>query len=395
MVLALPLVLMGCGGGGGSNSGASTNGTALSISVQGNKLVNESGRVTQLRGMNYSGFEYAAVEGWSPSDPSGAQAGQAGGPNWTAIKSWKANVIRFPLNEASWLGYSCTDTDGVVRNPDPGGNYKSALTAQVEQANAAGLYVILVLHWAAPGNACPMLQSQMADADHSIAFWTSIANTFKNNHAVLFSLFNEPFFDMDFSGDPWSYMMFGTNGAFSGYPATSPAGHWVDVKQPWAAASFQEMINAIRATGATNIVMVGSVSYTADLSGWLAHVPTDPAKQMTATWHPYPTFGAVFGSAAYAQPNFAPAIYANVQDILAAGYPVIATETGDQNSTGTVGAPLASTITQFADQTGISLVAWAWDVWLTPNNVLIKDVNGTPSDGYGTFYRNWLVNHAP
>jgi hypothetical protein len=366
-----------------------------SISVQGNKLINAAGTVTQLRGVNFSGFEFAAIEGISPTDPSGGQAGQPGGPNWAAVKSWHANVVRFPLNEASWLGYSCTDTSGVVHNPDPGGNYKSAIAEQVRQANAAGLYVILDLHWAAPGNACPMLQSQMADADHSLAFWTSVATTFKDNHTVMFDLFNEPFFDTDFAGDPWSFMMFGTNGAFSGYPATSTSGNWQNVMQPWAVASYQAMIDAVRATGATNVVLVGAVSYTQDLSGWLAHVPVDPAKQMVASWHAYPTFGALFGSAAYAVPNFSLTIFQNVASILAAGYPVITSETGDQNSPGTVGAPLAATITQFADQTGVSLVAWTWDVWTLPNNVLIKDVGGTPTDGYGIFYRNWLVNHAP
>jgi aryl-phospho-beta-D-glucosidase BglC (GH1 family) len=395
LALALPLVLTGCGGGGGGNSSSASNGSGLSIKVQGSKLVNGSGTVVQLRGVNYSGFEYAAVEGWSPSDPSGAQAGQPGGPNWAAIKSWKANVVRLPMNEASWLGYTCTDTDGVVRNPDPGGNYKAAIAEQVRQANAVGLYVILDLHWSAPGNACPMLQTQMANADHSIAFWTSVANTFKNNPAVIFCLFNEPFFEMDFTGDPWSYMMFGTNGAFSGYPATSNTGNWKDVKQPWAIASYQAMINAVRATGATNVVVVGSVSYTQDLSGFLANVPVDPAKQMTASWHAYPQFGSVFGTAAYSQPNFPTTIFDNVKAIIAAGYPVLTTETGDQNSPGTVGAPLASTVAKFADETGASLVAWTWDVWTIPNNVLIKDVNGTPTDGYGVFFHNWLVNHAP
>ena len=34
------------------------------------------------------------------------------------------------------------------------------------QANGAGLYVILDLHWSAPGSTCPMLKTQMADADH-------------------------------------------------------------------------------------------------------------------------------------------------------------------------------------------------------------------------------------
>ena len=159
--------------------------------------------VVQLRGANYSGFEGVAIQGWDPGDPSGAQAGQAGGPKWSAMLSWKMNTVRIPLNEASWLGYSCTDTSGVVRNPDPGSNYKSAVQTQVAQATAAGMYVILDLHWAAPGNACPILQAQMADNDHSIAFLTSIADTFNNNPSTVFDLSNEPSLDFDSHLVPW------------------------------------------------------------------------------------------------------------------------------------------------------------------------------------------------
>ena len=365
----------------------------LAVVVHGGQMNDAAGNVIQLRGFSFSGYESVAIQGWSAADPSGAQAGQAGGPKWSAINSWKANTVRIPLNEASWLGYSCTDTSGVVHNPDPGSNYKSAVQTQVQQATAAGLYVILDLHWTAPGTACPMLQSQMADSDHSIAFWTSIANTFKSYPNVLFELFNEPFLNFDFSGDPWAYMMKGTGGSFSGYPATSGSGNWQDVKKPWTIASYQAMLNAVRATGATNVVLVGTMQYSQDLSGWLANVPVDPLKQMAAAWHPYPTYGTTWGTPAYAQPNYAPQIFTEVQQILAAGYPVIATETGDHNTAGTVGAPLVSNVTSWADAYGVSVIGWAWNTWGDPDNVLIKDVNGTPTDGYGVVFRNWLLAH--
>ena len=388
--------LLTCTGAGGSASASAgvtvTNPSAFSIQVSGNKLVNGSAKTVQLRGVNLSGMEFTAVDGYDPSDPTGGNFGQPNKPNWSAISSWKANIVRIPLNEDSWLGLTCTDTDGVVHNSDPGGNYKQTLANLVQEANAAGIYVILDLHWAAPGNACPMLQSQMADTDHSLAFWTSIANAYKGNPAVLFELFNEPFLDFDFTGDPWQYLMFGTGGSFSGYPATSNNGTWKNVMTPWNIASYQAMINAVRATGATNVVLIGSLSYTADLSGWLSHKPTDPLGQMAATWHPYPG-GSTWGTPAWAQPSYAPEIFTEVQSILAAGIPVVATETGDQDTAGTVGAPLVQTVTTFADANGVSLLGWTWDVWNSSDFVLIKDVNGTPTDGYGVFFKAWMVNH--
>ena len=384
--------------GGTSPSGAylpiaGTNPGTMSISISGNQFIDASGNVIQMRGVNLSAMEFAAIQGYDPSDPTGGNFGQPDNPNWTAVASWKANVVRIPLNEASWLALTCTDTDGVVHQADPGGNYKTFLANMVKSANALGMYVILDLHWAAPGNSCPMLQTQMADSDHSLDFWTSIAQTYKSNPAVMFELFNEPFMNVDFTGDQWQYIMFGTGGAFSGYPATSTKGNQQNIATPWTIASYQAMINAVRATGATNPVLIGSLSYTADLSGWLSHVPTDPLNQMAATWHPYPTYGAAFGTPASAQPDFAPQVFTEVQAIFAAGIPVIATETGDQDSAGTVGAPLVATITAFADKMGMSLLGWTWDVWTNPDDVLIKDVNGTPTDGYGQFFHNWMVNH--
>ncbi len=375
-------------GAAGSSSGA------LSIRVQGNKFVDGFGHVVQLRGVNFSGIEFVAMDGWNPSDASGGQGGQPDGPNWAAIRNWHANIVRLPLNEASWLDYSCTDTNGAVRDPDPGHNYRSSIARLVTQANAAGLYVILDLHVTAPGTACPRIQTQMADADHSLAFWTSVAKLFKSNPAVMFELFNEPFLNFEFTGNAWSYMMQGTKGSFTGFPAQSGGGPWKNVKQSWAIASYQAMIDTVRATSATNVVLVGSMQYAQDLSGWLANRPTDPQNQMAVTWHPYPTFGTTWGTYAYSQPNFAPAVFTDVQNIRAAGFPVIATETGDQNTPGTLGAPLISTVTRFADQNGVSLLGWTWDVWGSPSNVLVKDVDGTPTDGYGQVFHSWMVTHA-
>jgi hypothetical protein len=384
------------GGSAYANAGVTvTNPNVFSIQISGNQFVNGAGTPLQLRGVALSALEFVAVQGWDPADPTGGQFGQPNNPNWAAIQSWKADIVRIPLNEDSWLGLTCVDTDGLSHYADPGGNYKQALANLVQQANAAGLYVILDLHWAAPGSTCPLLQTQMADSDHSLAFWTSLANAYKNNPAVMFELFNEPLLDTanDFTGDPWQYMMFGTGGAFSGYPATSNRGNLQNIATPWNIASFQDMINAVRATGATNPVLIGSVAYTADLTGWLSHVPADPLNQMAATWHAYPTYPSAWGSYAWSQPNYAPQVFVEVQNILAAGIPVIITETGDQDSAGTVGAPLMQTVTNFADANGVSVVGWTWDIWPGPDFILIQDVNGTPTDGYGQFFQSWLVNH--
>ena len=47
------------------------------------------------------------------------------------------------------------------------------------------------------------------------------------------------------------------------------------------------MVNAIRATGATQPILLGGLSYANDLSGWLAHEPVDPEHQLAASFHNY------------------------------------------------------------------------------------------------------------
>jgi len=52
-------------------------------------------------------------------------------------------------------------------------------------------------------------------------------------------------------------------------------------------AGMQEMLNAIRGTGSTNVVIATGEDWGADLSGWAQYKPTDSAGQLVAGWHTY------------------------------------------------------------------------------------------------------------
>ena len=445
---------------------------APAISVQGNRLIDAAGNVVQLRGVSFSGFEFVAIGGWSPEDPSGGQAGQPHGPKWAALKAWRANTIRFTLNETSWLGLTCVDTDGVTRDGDPGDNYRSAIATQVDQAVAAGLYVLIELHWSAPGNTCPMVQTQMANADHSIAFWTSVATTFKDNSAVLFSLYNEPFFfGLSSPTDQWSALM--TGATLNYYPATSGTHNYKNIETTRTSAGMQAMLDAVRATGARNVVLIGGIEFSNNMSGWQANMPTDSLKQIAAAWHPYPpmqratTAAVAAGGSGYAvddtitlaKPNtvYSPTVlrvtgvgaggavssiaiategrylqtalpsapvaqgstsgsgvgatvtlggWGNlsstwsmpinwpVVQALSAHVPVIFSETGEHNAPGTVGAPFLQELLPFAGANNWSVIGCCWNIFLEQDNVLIKDVDGTPTDGYGKVFHDWMTGVA-
>ncbi|MDB6045372.1 MAG: hypothetical protein JWM63_3923 [Gammaproteobacteria bacterium] len=372
----------------GSPAPSGSSSGKLSIKVSGNHLVDGSGNTLQLRGVNVSALEFVAIDGWSPSNPWAGQTGDAT-PNWATIKSWNANVVRIPLNEASWLGYTCTDSTGASRNPDPGGNYKATVATAVSAATAAGLYVILDLHWTAPGNACPLAQNQMADTDHSVAFWSALATQFKSYPNVVFELFNEPFVGYgNASAGDWAIMMKG--GAQTNYVT---GGNPYQANYNWAVAGMQQMLDAVRATGASNVVLVGSATWDQDLSQWVANKPNDPLKQIAAAWHPYPNSNTV-GDPQAALPKFGSIAYTWAQSVLDAGYPIVATETGDHDTPGTVGAPLLANLLPWADSRSVSYLGWTWDAWGDSDNVLIKDAAGTPTDGYGAYFKQHLTGLA-
>jgi hypothetical protein len=151
------------------------------LHVVGNEIRNKDGKRVIFHGVNRSGLEFSCVHNVGifdgPSDASSVKV----------IASWKTNIIRLPLNEDCWLGIN-----GI--NPQYSGqNYQRAVHNYVKGLNDAGLAVILDLHWTAPGSQQADGQRPMPDQDHSIAFWSSVAEQFKNNSAVLFDLFNEPF----------------------------------------------------------------------------------------------------------------------------------------------------------------------------------------------------------
>jgi len=371
----------------------------LSIRVCGRYLVDSHGDAVQLRGVNISGLEAVAIFGWSPANPWGAQTGDPT-PNWKTIKSWGVNAVRLPLNEASWLGLTCIDEGGfgvVVANgnkrkntpgteieADPGGNYQSTVAASVAGASAAGLYVIIDLHLSAPGKACPMVQNAMANADHSVDFWTSVASAFQSYPNVMFELFNEPFLDQApvADGDAREILLKGNGTVKTHLTQGNPS----VINVPWRSAGMQQMLDAVRATGAHNVILSSTLVYAQAMDEWLKYKPNDPAGQLAAVWHAYPAIGYPTQASCWGPPRCSERMMESVLAIQAAGYPVLITEFGDFIGGST--APWASKLLPFADANGIGYLAWTWDTWSGhAANVLITDAAGSPTPGYGSYVK--------
>lgn len=340
----------------------------MAVRVQGNRLIDESGNTLILRGVNRSGAEYACAQGWGifdgPSDLSSLQA----------IAAWGCNAIRVPLNDTCWLSV------GSVNPSYAGNNYQQAIVNYVQLCHQAGLYVILDLHWDAPDNTVATYQENLPSYDNAVRFWQSVASVFRNDPAVMFDIFNEPNnieltppagapSDAGSDGGWWCWMV-GSGCTTTQNDAVLNGG------QPWRVASAPDLIAAIRGTGATNVIMVGGMEFANDMTQWLADVPHDPAGQLAASTHIY-SFNPYNTTVDWVQ-NLLP---------IAASYPVVIGEFGDDCA-----FTFAGSVVTFADQYGLSYLAWTWDAWGGCDNVLIADYTGTPSNGYGQGYQSHLAS---
>ena len=340
-----------------------TSGTAPQLQVSGNKLVSASGKTVVLHGVNRSGAEYSCVQGTGFFDGPVDQA------SITAIKSWgPVNAVRVPLNEACW------NAESYVNSSFAGTNYINAIKSYVSLLNSNGIVAILDLHWTdgtytGPGKgACTtanqaeaFCQKPMPDAAQSVPFWTSVASAFKGNDAVVFDLFNEPFpeqADNTNETEGWQCLLNGGSSC---------------VGLSYTAAGMQTLVNAVRSAGANNVIMLGGLEWSNDLTQWLQHEPTDPDHDLAASWHSY-NFNACSNQSCWTS-QVAP---------VAASVPVIAGEIGENDCAGSYITPLTS----WLEGQGISFVAWAWnaDFACSSGPGLITDYTGTPT-GYGAAYQ--------
>lgn len=249
------------------------------------------------------------------------------------MTSWRINAVRLPLNESCWLGLD------PVKPRYRGAAYRSAVAAYVRRLTAAGLYVVLDLHWNVDG------QELMPDAAHTPAFWRSVARAFRANRAVLFDLYNEPH-DVG-----WACWRRGCD-------------RWT---------GMQQLVDAVRSTGATQPILVGGLGWAGDLSGWLRYRPRGSG--LVASVHKY-NFGDCADRACW-DAVIAPVV---------ARVPVVTGELGENDCAhGFVDAYMA-----WADAHGVSYLGWTWNPWnCNDGPALISDWNGTPTP-FGVGLRDHL-----
>jgi endoglucanase len=314
----------------------------LSIAVSGNHLVDSSGNTVHLNGVNRSGTEYACYQGWGIFDGPSDEASVA------AMASWGINVVRIPLDEDCWLGINGYPTSTTVAG------YRQAIQNFVTILNNHNIYAWISEQNAAPGTDQSNTILPMPDNDHSPAFWTSVATTFKSNPAVIFDMYNEPH---DIDWNCWANGCLITGGF-----------NWLHNYQ---AVGMKGLVAAVRATGAPNVINVPGNGWSYDISGWLANKPND--SQLIAGVHNY------------GGPNDNPTQWDIRYAPTSQQVPVVWDEMGEEDCS----PKYINQVMPWADSRGIGYLAWTWDTWGTCE-ALISNYNGTPTT-YGAGYQSHLA----
>jgi endoglucanase len=205
------------------------------ITVRGNEFYAEN-KIFVFRGLNTSDPEKLAKQDhWNFA-------------YFETMKSWGANVVRFPIHPATWrrLGKE---------------NYLKLLDQGVRWACELRMYVIL--DWHSIGN----IQTEMFQADsyettkkETYEFWRTMAKHFKGNNTVaFFEIFNEPT-------------------TYNGQLGTCTWQEWKNFNE--------EVIGIIRAHENTAIPLVAGFNWAYDLSS----IKLEPinAENIAYVSHPYP-----------------------------------------------------------------------------------------------------------
>jgi aryl-phospho-beta-D-glucosidase BglC (GH1 family) len=195
------------------------------IRAQGNHIVDRLGRTVTLRGVSILGME---------------APGRHDLPTWeqevSVAREWGANMIRLPLSDQRLLAGSCSY--------DP--SYLSTLDALVSSITDKGMVAVLDLHGLAFKPCGRPLLAPMPDR-RAVDFWRIIASHYATNGLVVFELYNEP---NSVTPAQWLH---GGKVVFQGIS--------------YSFVGMQSLYDAVRATGATNLVLFNGLNWASALPG--------------------------------------------------------------------------------------------------------------------------------
>jgi endoglucanase len=287
------------------------------LAALGNRIVNAAtGAPVQLRGLNRSGFEY------SDPDEQGflSGAGICRAEIQTIVKDWGCNIVRLPFNQ-----------DFVLRGRDglSGEQYQQALDQVISWNAMFGAYTLLDLQWLDAQRIYGGNRNFVAPLPNmeSVNLWTTLAERYRDESAVLYDVFTEPHDRL--TDDP--YPLNKEDGTT--YPRSQFAVTWA-MWQPWA----WKLASAVRARNPRSLIFISGVNWGYDLVG----MPMDLSNIVYST-HVYPSKGKDWSEA-----------FGNLSESV----PVFAGEFGGEDSPGDL--DFVSKLIAYLEQREIGWTAWSW-----------------------------------
>ena len=185
--------------------------------AQGNQIVDAKGQPFLLHGAQIES-PFNNIKSWQqgkrPTQMITSATFQA------MVQQWHMNALRLPISNWEYAKF--------------GSAYMSQLDTIVSEANQAGLYVILDLHDDVKSGSPYPSKDSLIPKTEDVTFWTEIAAHFKTNPMVMFDPYNEP---VEPNWNTW----------LNGGGTTSDGATIV---------GFQNLVQAIRSTGAQQIIVL-------------------------------------------------------------------------------------------------------------------------------------------
>ncbi len=319
------------------------------LKVVGVQIQDVDGRPVRLRGVNTAAME------WS-SDGEGHifQTVQ------TAVRDWRVNHIRLPLAQDRWFGKTPEQKDG-------GQAYRDLVKKVVEYCSLEGCYVILDLHWSDANEWGKSIGQHKMPDQNSVTFWKDIAPIYKNHPAVIFDLYNEPF-RVDW--DVWR------NGG-----RITEKDEKTGKETTYEAVGMQTLLDAVRSTGAKNVVVVGGLDWSYDLSGVLKEGKLkDPEGE-----------GVIYANHAYPFKGDSVEKWISKMETAAKTLPIIISEFGSdpKGGEGLDGEQWVKKVLTALESHGWSWTAWDLHPYASP--CLVANWNYEPTPHFGKWIKQALA----